>query len=250
MTHPFSDHFGGVSRQYVESRPTYPPELFAWVAAQAPASDLAWDCGAGNGQASVALAAHFARVVATDASAGQLAHAEPHPRVEYRQAAAEASGLAAASVALVTVAQALHWFPLPAFHAEVARVLRPGGVIAAWTYGAFTLGLKEAEAIVRAYHYVTCASWWPPERVHVENGYRDLTFPFARLATPAFHMHSQWTLLQVVGFLRSWSATARLAAAEGGDPVAPVERALREVWGDPNRPVDVDWPLTVLAGRV
>ncbi|WP_211263129.1 methyltransferase domain-containing protein [Thioalkalivibrio nitratireducens] len=36
---------------------------------------------------------------------------------------------------LITVGQALHWFDFPAFYAEAARVLRPGGVLAAWGYG-------------------------------------------------------------------------------------------------------------------
>ena len=36
---------------------------------------------------------------------------------------------------LVTVAQALHWFDIQAFFSEVKRVLKNGGVLAAWTYG-------------------------------------------------------------------------------------------------------------------
>lgn len=252
MTQPFHDHFGAVSQRYASARPTYPEALFAWLAKIAPARDLAWDCGAGSGQASVALADHFARVVATDASAGQLAQAVPHPRVTYRVAPADASGLDAGSVDLVTVAQALHWFALDAFYGEVRRVLRPGGVIAAWTYAAFVLDDAAADAIVRTYHYETMADWWPPERTFVENGYRDLAFPFEPIVAPAFRMESSWTLSQVAAYLRSWSATARFSAAHGGaDPVAPVEAQLRAVWPDDGASaVAVQWPLTVLAGTV
>ena len=250
MADGFANHFGAVSRQYAESRPTYPPDLFEWLAQQAPLRDLAWDCGAGSGQASVALAAFFDRVVATDASAEQLAHATTHPGVSYRMAPAQASGLADETVSLVTVAQALHWFALDAFYDEVRRVLRPGGVIAAWTYGAFELDHPAADAIVRAYHYDTVGSYWPPEREHVERGYRDLPFAFERIVAPAFHMTSRWTLAQVVGYLRSWSSTARYAATHGRDPVADVERRLRDVWTDAARAVTVDWPLSILAGRV
>lgn len=71
----FSDHFGAVAGSYADFRPRYPAALFAWLATQCAAHELAWDCGAGSGQASVALAAHFARVQATDASAEQIAHA-------------------------------------------------------------------------------------------------------------------------------------------------------------------------------
>ncbi|HTV02573.1 MAG TPA: methyltransferase domain-containing protein [Luteitalea sp.] len=251
MAQPFQDHFGAVSRRYAVARPTYPDELFAWLATAAPVRRRAWDCGAGSGQASVALAAHFDEVVATDASAGQLAEAITHPRVVYRVAPAEASGLEDASVDLVTVAQALHWFPVDAFYAEVRRVARPGAVISAWTYAAFTIASPEADAIVRTYHYETMADWWPPERMLVENGYRDVPFPFERIDVPAFLMQTSWTLAQVTAYLRSWSATARYAAAHcGADPVASVEAQLRDVWGDPSTPLSVTWPLTVLAGRV
>jgi SAM-dependent methyltransferase len=250
MADRFENHFGVVSQQYAANRPTYPGSLYEWLASEAPDRALAWDCGAGSGQASVALAAHFERVVATDASAEQLARAPAHPRVSYRAAPAEASGLGDHTVSLVTVAQALHWFPLQAFYAEVRRVLKPGGVVAAWTYAAFELALPEADAIVHAYHYGTVEAYWPAARAHVESWYRDLPFPFARLDVPAFHMQTRWTLPQVTGYLRSWSATARHAAAHGGDPVDHVERQLREVWPDPTSPVDIDWPLTVIAARV
>ena len=65
----FKDHFSGHAQLYLEARPTYPPELFAWLAQQAPARDLAWDCGCGNGQATVALAEYFSQVIGTDSYA-------------------------------------------------------------------------------------------------------------------------------------------------------------------------------------
>jgi trans-aconitate methyltransferase len=113
-----TDHFSAHAAHYARHRPSYPPELFAWLAAQAPARELAWDCATGNGQAALALAEHFQRVHATDFSAEQLAQATPHPRVGYLQAPAETSGLAAQSCDLVTVAQALHWFCHERFFAE------------------------------------------------------------------------------------------------------------------------------------
>lgn len=77
------------------------------------------------------MAEHFDSAVATDASAAQLEQAELHPRVAYRNAPAESSGEVDASIDLVTVATALHWFALDEFYREVRRVLRPGGLIAA-----------------------------------------------------------------------------------------------------------------------
>ena len=98
----FQDHFSRDSAGYARYRPRYPEALFEWVAAQAPSRQLAWDCATGNGQAAIGLAPRFARVVATDASASQLRQAMARPNVEYRQAGADASGLAASSVDLVT----------------------------------------------------------------------------------------------------------------------------------------------------
>lgn len=51
-----------------------------------------WDCACGNGQASVDLAGYFRTVYGTDLSAEQIAHAEAHPRVNYRVGLAEDSG--------------------------------------------------------------------------------------------------------------------------------------------------------------
>ncbi|MGZ5005401.1 MAG: class I SAM-dependent methyltransferase, partial [Chthoniobacterales bacterium] len=64
-------------------------------------------------------------------SAKQIAKGTPHPRVEYRVATAEASGLTNGSIALIMVAQALHWFDLAKFFAETKRVLQPSGILAA-----------------------------------------------------------------------------------------------------------------------
>src|SRR4029079_3133162 len=108
----FSDHFSGFAAHYAAHRPHYPAALFERAASLPAARRLAWDCGTGNGQAARGIAPHFAHVIATDASATQLSHATPHPKVEYRVAKAEASGLDPGSIDLVTVAAALHWFDL------------------------------------------------------------------------------------------------------------------------------------------
>src|ERR1700751_2245071 len=104
----FKDHFSAHADIYREARPTYPPALFAWLADVAPDRALAWAAGCGNGQATVALADHFARVVGTDPSAAQIAHAEARPNIEYRVEPAERTSLEPASASIATVAQALH----------------------------------------------------------------------------------------------------------------------------------------------
>jgi SAM-dependent methyltransferase len=246
----FSNHFGKVAGQYADFRPRYPEALYAWLADQCQAHALAWDCGCGNGQASVALAEYVDRVHATDASAEQIAHARPHPRVDYAVAPAQDSGLSPASVDLITVAQALHWFDRPAFYAEVRRVARPGAVIAAWTYGVHHIEGSQINATVRHFYEQVVGPFWPQERRLVETAYRQLDFPFARLETPEFDMQVEWTLAQLLGYLRSWSATARFIAAHGKDPVDALTRQLAPMWGDPERRRQISWPLGILAGRV
>jgi len=246
--HP-KDHFSAVSSDYAAFRPRYPPELFEWLAQVVPAHEMAWDCACGSGQASVDLAERFARVVATDLSADQLRAATPHPRVAYRVAEAQASGLPPASVDAVTVAQALHWFRLDEFYAEVQRVLRPGGVLAVWSYGISHLTSGPADALLQNFYRGVVGPYWPAERKLVEEGYRTLPFPAPALDVPALTMEHEWSLDTLLGYVRSWSATARYVRAVGDDPVPGLRKELLRVWGDPARRHGIRWPLSVRAAR-
>ncbi len=246
---PFADHFSHAAPRYAAFRPTYPDALFAWLAGAAPARRRAWDCATGSGQAAVALAAHVAQVVATDASAEQVAHAGRHPRVHYAVARAEASGLAAGCADLVTVAQALHWFDRDAFWAEARRVLAPGGVVAAWSYGDAALDDPAAQAAFRAYAAAELDPHWPPERRLVGAAYGAFAFPFAELALPELAMAARWTLDELAGYVGTWSAAARFRRATGRDPARELAEAWGPAWGPPGRRVGVRWPLTVRAGR-
>jgi SAM-dependent methyltransferase len=249
-TTAFSDHFSSVSSSYAKFRPTYPAALFDWLVSVVPAHDAVWDCACGSGQASVDLAARFTRVIATDASAAQIEAAPPHPRVEYHVAPAEKSGLADASVDLVTVAQALHWFGIDAFFAEVRRVTKRGGVLAAWTYGVPRLADPTIDAAVQTFHSVTVGPYWPAETAIVVAGYHTLPFPFEEIASPPFALTAEWPLAQLLGYFASWSATARYVAAHGKNPVREFAEELAPFWGDPERPLTVTWSLTCRAGRV
>lgn len=241
--------FSSVAREYANFRPGYPLGLFTWLASQVPRHETVWDCGCGSGQASVALAAHFGAVIATDANAQQIAAATPHPRVSYRVAPAEASGLDPASADLITVAQALHWFDVAAFYREARRVARPGALLAAWTYTIPEPAEPQVRAAFDDFYRTVVGPYWPPERRHVESRYTTLDFPAPRVAVPDFQLSVQWPLAQLLGYFSSWSATARYRAATGGDPVAILEQVLAPLWGPPARRMTVHFPLTMLATR-
>ena len=189
-------------------------------------------------------------MIATDASEAQLAHATPRPNIEYRVARAEQSGLADASVDLVTVAQALHWLDRDAFYAEARRVLVPDGVLAVWTYGDASLDDEALATCVHRFARETVGAYWPPERRLVREGYRTIAFPFRELTPPPFPLTQEWTLAELAGYLRTWSATARYAVALGHDPVDTFEAELREHWGDAGAPRTVRWPLALRVGTV
>jgi SAM-dependent methyltransferase len=245
---PFKDHFSQVAATYSQFRPLYPAALFEHLAALCTDRARAWDCACGSGQASVALAEVFASVVATDASATQISAARAHPRVAYRVAPAEDSGIETASVDLVAVAQALHWLDLERFYGEVRRVLKAGGVLAVWSYGPLEVEGEEVDAPLQQFYREIVGPFWPPERAHVEDGYARLPFPFAQVDTPRFNMETCWTLPHLLGYVRSWSATTRYVQREGHDPVDPLEERLVPLWGGGDRTRRIRWPLALRCG--
>jgi ubiquinone/menaquinone biosynthesis C-methylase UbiE len=126
--------FADKSELYARSRPTYPEPVFEFLAATCKNRILAWDCGCGNGQASVQLSKYFENVEAIDVSSEQIGQAAPHPQVKYSVSPAERTSFPNNSFDFICVAQALHWFDYKQFWPEVTRVLRPSGIFAAFGY--------------------------------------------------------------------------------------------------------------------
>lgn len=244
----FKDHFSSASGRYAAFRPNYPATLYSWLAGLCAEHDTAWDCATGSGQAAQGLAPHFRHVVATDASAEQIRHAMPHPGIDYRVAPAEASRLADHSVDLITVAQAAHWFDLPRFYAEVARVLKPGGVIALWGYGRMVLP-GELDAPFQRFYEEIVGPYWPPERALIDDAYKGLLFPFDEIAAPPFAIQVEWTLSRLVAYLSTWSAVKRYQGAQGHDPLPALAAELGPLWGAPDAALHLSWPLFVRVGH-
>jgi SAM-dependent methyltransferase len=242
----FKDYFSKQAPDYAIFRPGYPPELFDYLGTIAPSRQLAWDCGTGNGQAAIGLAAVFEGVIATDASEKQIANAQPHERVDYRVAPAENSALDSRTVDLIMVAQALHWFDPDRFYAEARRVLKAKGVLAASAYNLLHIN-PAIDAVVNRYYYEVVGSFWPPERKLVER-FTDLPFPFHEVDPPKFEMTAHWNLDHLLGYLRTWSATQRFIAASQGDPLDEIANELHAAWGNAKQTRRVVWPLTLRVG--
>lgn len=248
----FKDHFSASAAAYRRSRPGYPDGLFAWLASL-PAirgrDAAAWDCGCGNGQASIGLARHVGHIIATDPSARQVARATPHARVRYLAAPAERAPIATGRIDLIVAAQAAHWFDSDAFHREVRRVARPGAILALVTYGPLRAS-GTLDAVLSAIYHGPLNAHWPPERAHVETGYRTLPFPFAEIAPPAFAMRARWPMERLVDYISTWSAVKAYREATGADPIPEARARIADAWGDPTRRREIRWPLGLRVGRV
>jgi SAM-dependent methyltransferase len=211
---------------------------------------VAVDCGSGNGQAAIGLTKHFDRVIATDPSEEQIRRAIAHERIVYSVSRAESIPLPDSSVDLVTAAQSLHWFDAPGFFGEARRVLAAGGAIAVWGYGDPVLDTDALHETLRAFNRGTLEQYWFAERQLLLDGYRTIPFPFDEVVLPVQELEVRWTLPELAGYLRTWSATARYAAEHGFDPVIDVEKSLARDWGDPGKRRLIRWPLHLRAGRI
>lgn len=243
----FKDHFSKHAGDYARARPRYPRSLFEYLASLCRQRTLAWDCGTGNGQAALGLTPWFEKIIATDASREQLAKATRHARIEYLQTPAERTPFAPQSFDLIIVAQALHWFDRGALFAEARRVLKSGGVLAAWSYE-LSRTSPEIDTVIERYYTDIVGPDWPPERKLVADGYRAIEFPFREIAAPEFRMEQHWTCDEYLDYLYSWSATQRYMKRAGQNPLELVFDELAAAWGTPETRRLVTWPVNMRVG--
>ena len=244
----FKDYFSKQSDTYLKFRPTYPDELFAYLASLCPEHDRVWDCATGNGQAAISLTKYFKQVIATDASEQQLKNAIQNEKVEYKLALAEDSGIASGSIDLVTVASAVHWFDHPKFYKEVDRVLKPGGVLAVWAYRENRVN-DRVNPVIEKLSLEVLRDYWPKESWLVINSYKDLPFPYDRIKTPVFECKAKIDLKGLEGYFLSWSSAQRYISQTGKNPIDAVRKEFNEAWSEGNEVKNITWELTLIVGK-
>lgn len=244
-----AEHFSEVAGAYAQHRPSYPAQLARTLAELAPARRHALDVGCGSGQLSVQLARHFELVTATDVSAQQLARAPHHAQVRYLCEAAESMSAAPDSIDLIAAAQSAHWFDLQGFYREARRIAVADAVVALISYGVMDLE-GAINACFKRFYWSQVHEFWPTQRHHVESGYAEIEFPFTEVTIAPSCIEREWNLQQLLGYVRTWTATRRAQKSGAAKLVTAFEDDMSRLWGDAQQTRRVRWPIAVRAGRV
>ena len=242
------DRFSDKASGYAKFRPQYPSLLFNFIYSHVNSFDTAWDAGTGNGQVAGVLASRFNRVYATDISIKQLMKVPGLPNLSSFVADETAPQISDGSIDLVTAAQAVHWFDTAAFNREVARVAKPGGLLAVWGYGLVELP-EPWQEFMAEFYTKTLGSYWDPERHHIDTAYSELEFPFREIpVTQKITMKFTWDLKQFEGYLNTWSAVGNYTKINSNNPVGNFVRSLPKM--KKAAPFEVKFPLFIRLFRV
>ncbi|HEX9415393.1 MAG TPA: class I SAM-dependent methyltransferase [Gaiellaceae bacterium] len=126
----------GFATGYDRYRPRPPATLLETLCryARVERPSLVVDLGCGTGLSTRAWSGTAERTIGVEPNPAMLAAAEAAPGVEYKAALAQETGLDDGCADIVTCSQSLHWMePEPTF-ADAARILRRGGLFAAYDY--------------------------------------------------------------------------------------------------------------------
>ena len=160
---------------------------------------------------------------------------------------AEHSEMKDRSVDLITAAQAVHWFDLDRFYAEVRRVLKSGGILAVWCYD-LTEITSEVDRVMESYYHDVLGEFWPPQICRVDEHYRTLPFPFNELIAPEFAVEASWSLTDLFRYLSSWSAAQKYKESHSTDPLDEKRAEFAATWGAAADRT-VRWPLYLRVGQ-
>ena len=244
----FHDLFSGHAKLYSEVRPGYPTEIYDFIAANVNHTEIAWDCGSGNGQAATKLAEIFSQVFATDSSAKQIEHAILHNNVSYSVQPSENTNFPDSIFDCVTVAQAIHWYDLKKFYNELHRTLKPGGLLCVWGYTWFNIS-DDIDDIVEKTLISSLKEYWAPQTKLLQDGYKDLILPYEQITVPSFKIVVHWDLTQIISYLHSWSPMKSYGEKHGDKGMDLLFEGMIEAWGPKIKKRKISMPIYMKASR-
>ncbi|KAL2923688.1 putative methyltransferase [Bienertia sinuspersici] len=258
--------FVNQAKEYANGRPTYPKELFEFIASKTPSHLLVWDVATGSGQAIPPLAKMYKKVIATDTSEKQLEFAPKLSNVNYQHTCPNMSihqlqqhVASQSTLDLVTIAQALHWFNQAEFFDLVKWALKkPNGVIAAWCYTLPEVN-PEVDDVFGPFYELDSKPYWDEARKLVDNKYMDIYFPFEPVDgldhTGPFQFNAEKLMdfHDYMLYIRSWSAYN--TAKENGvelltDEVTQKFKYAWNISGDGSGQKLVNFPIYLRIGKV
>lgn len=225
--------FGVRAAAYAEHRPDYPADGIRWALAGATHEvRQVLDLAAGTGKLTEGLLSLGLEVTAVEPDDHMLAElARRFPQVRALPGSAERIPLPDSSVDAVLVGQAFHWFDPETAPVEIARVLRPGGVVGAlwnvednavdWVAAMGPLArtsISETSQISYAF---------PPHRAFG---------PLEKAVFPHVHRRTAESMAQTIG---THSHTLVVSEDERQELLARVSDYLRTVHGS----AEFDYPL-------
>ncbi len=232
---------------YASSRPMYPKELFDFISSLVASKGEAWDCAAGNGQASIGLAKIFSKVESTDISKEQISNSFPIENVNYSVQPGESTKFKDNQFDLVNVAQALHWFDYSKFWNEVKRVLKPKGVFIAYSYVWPNVN-DDIDRVLEEKIKAIIEPYWASNNKLVWDGYKAIDFPFPLMDVPKVDIKNNWNLDQFLNYIHTWSGTRRCMDNIGTDFFESAKDEMLRSWGDPKQKKMVKNQLIIIAG--
>ena len=108
---------------------------------------------------------------------------------------------------------------------------------------------EPTDKIIRRFYQDITGPYWDAERRYIDENYQTIPFPFDEFEVPAMNIETCWSLDDLTGFLRTWSAVKHYKESVGSDPLLLIEDDLKSVWREGERK-KIFFPLLLRAGKV